>query len=161
MPRSNFGRFQSFQTRCPMPDNELTQTDEQHSRWDNVRLWLIGAILLSLFCGVGGPFVFVLVVDQPDRSRWTRAQSEMGEIQKMLNRHAIDHGGTYPATLAGLGTAYGPLPQDPFTQSDYLYTRKGDGFELRCLGADGAPGGVSGADRDIVYDETGLQEPSP
>ncbi len=112
----------------------------------------IGVLLLIAVASL----LVVVWSSEPDKARWTRAQTDMGEIQKALLRYALDHGGKYPASLGDLVPTFGgPLPQDPFTKLDYGYIRTGDGFRLQCLGMDGKPGGTQPPDRDIVFDEKG------
>lgn len=121
-----------------------------------VRL-LLFSLILFLFFGVFGDFVFVLVLDKPDHAKWTKAQTEMGEIRKALNQYAVEHSGHYPDSLEALVHHYFPsgVLKDPFSRDNFLYERTDAGFVLICLGKDLAEGGAEIPERDIVFDETG------
>jgi len=68
-------------------------------------------------------------------------------LQDALYLYAVDHGGLFPATLAELGEEL--AAQDPWGRPyAYVQLPEGEGFELSCLGADGAPGG-RGAQADL------------
>ncbi|MCA8915233.1 MAG: type II secretion system protein GspG [Planctomycetes bacterium] len=125
-----------------------------------LRSLLLFLLLIILTLGVFGDCVFVFVLDKPDRSKWTRAQTELGEIQKALNRYALDHDGAYPDSLRPIEQLYFKtgMPKDPFTKDVYLYERTETGFVLTCFGADMAEGGDERPMADIVFDETGLVE---
>lgn len=70
------------------------------------------------------------------------ARATMVSTARRLDRHRARHG-RYPSTLDELGRAEdaGP-PRDPWGGPlRYARTKKGRGYVLVCLGADGAPGG--------------------
>jgi len=115
---------------------------------------LLFFLILFLFLGVFGDFVFVLVLDKPDHAKWTKAQTELSEIQKALNEYALDHHGKYPDRLQLLELQFFKhgVPKDPFTKDNYIYERTDTGFVLICLGKDQAEGGAGIPDRDIVFD---------
>lgn len=113
-------------------------------------------LLVVLIFGVGGDFFFALASD-PNKAKWTKAQTELGEIAKALELYAKQNG-EYPKELVNLEQEYfkSGVPKDPFTKDDYIYERTPTGFRLMSLGMDKAPGGGEIPDRDIVYEENGL-----
>ena len=119
---------------------------------------LVELMVVIVILGIIGTMAFVFVLDKPDKAKWTKAQTEMGEIQKALNTYALEHDSEYPDSLEVLTETYfkSGLPKDPFTKDDYIYERTPTGFRLMSLGMDKAPGGGEIPDRDIVYEENGL-----
>lgn len=120
---------------------------------------LVELMVVIVILGIIGTMAFVFVLDKPDRAKWTKAQTEMGEIQKALNTYALEHDGEYPADLseiAGEGKAFPQgVPKDPFSKEDYIYEPLDRGFELICLGKDGVEGGEEIPDKDIIFTESG------
>ncbi|MCA8918104.1 MAG: prepilin-type N-terminal cleavage/methylation domain-containing protein [Planctomycetes bacterium] len=123
---------------------------------------LVELMVVIVILGIIGTMAFVFVLDKPDKAKWTKAQTEMGEIQKALNTYALEHDSEYPDSLEVLTETYfkSGLPKDPFTKDDYIYEVLDDGFTLTCLGKDQAEGGAEVPDKDIVYTESGLMEES-
>jgi general secretion pathway protein G len=119
---------------------------------------LIELMVVIVILGIIATMAFVFVLDKPDETRWTTAQSEMAEITKALNDYALNHDGDYPDSLEVLTEKHFPngVPKDPFTKEDYLYETTDTGFTLTCLGKDLAEGGAEKPNKDIVYNEAGL-----
>lgn len=119
---------------------------------------LVELMVVIVILGIIGTMAFVFVLDKPDKAKWTKAQTEMGEIQKALTQYALEHDNEYPDSLDVLTKGYFPngLPKDPFTKADYLYEPLDRGFELTCLGKDNAEGGLEVPDKDIVFTESGM-----
>lgn len=114
----------------------------------------LGVIVVAL---VGAYSVFE-IVDAPGKrnARWEKARSDMGELQKALTQHALEHQGRYPQTLAEVAPMFGGnLPRDPFTKAEFHYAPTAGGFVLTCLGNDGKPGGNGRPDADIVFTPEG------
>lgn len=66
---------------------------------------------------------------------------ELREIEDALYLHAVEHANRFPSTLADLGLE-AAAAEDPWGRPFAYATREeGVGFDLRCLGADGAVGG--------------------
>jgi general secretion pathway protein G len=119
---------------------------------------LIELMVVIVILGIIGTMAFVFLLDEPDRARWERARTEMGQIQNALNRYHLDHG-EYPETLEAVADRFNNrVPRDPFTREPYEYRRTERGFELRSLGADGVEGGEEIPDRDIIFNERGQIE---
>jgi hypothetical protein len=107
--------------------------------------------MAALWVGLG-----TFLGDGATKAKREQAKVEMMEIGEALNVHAVGKSGTYPTDLNPIRSAFGPaMPVDPFTGLDFTYLRTPDGFELRCLGRDGLPGG-SGADGDILVTHLGF-----
>ncbi|MCA8914777.1 MAG: type II secretion system protein GspG [Planctomycetes bacterium] len=107
-----------------------------------------------------GALVLLFVIDKPDSdslSRWRKAHTEMGEIQKALNQYSLDHNDRYPESLDALQEEYlkSGVPKNPFSKQPYGYLTNGERFVLICYGHDGLPGGEEDMDSDIVYTEAG------
>lgn len=120
---------------------------------------LVELMVVIVILGIIGTMAFVFVLDKPDKAKWTKAQTEMGEIQKALTQYALEHDSEYPDTLDVLKESYfqNGLPKDPFTKDDFDYETVDGGFRLVCLGKDQADGGAEVPDKDIVYTEFGLE----
>lgn len=120
---------------------------------------LVELMVVIVILGIIGTMAFVFVLDKPDKAKWTKAQTEMGEIQKALNQYALEHDSTYPDSLEALTESYfkSGLPKDPFSRDDYIYELTDSGFTLTCLGKDLAEGGAESPEKDIVFTESGLQ----
>ena len=118
---------------------------------------LVELMVVIVILGIIGTMAFVFVLDKPDKAKWTKAQTEMGEIQKALNQYSLDHDGDYPDTLDALTDSYfrSGVPKDPFSKDDYAYEKLDDGFTLTCYGKDQAEGGAEVPDKDIVFNEAG------
>jgi hypothetical protein len=143
-----------------MPD-ESAPAPRKRSTWDRVALLAAALISVTLLLSLCGNVAFVFVLDKPDETRWTTAQTEMAEITKALNKYSLDHAGAYPPSLAPLTTTYFPngVPKDPFSKGDYHYERTSSDFTLVCLGKDLKPGGAEVPERDVIFDETGQIAP--
>lgn len=117
---------------------------------------LIELMVVIVILGIIGTMAFVFVLDKPDKAKWTKAQTEMGEIQKALNDYSLENDGNYPDSLEAIATKFGGnMPKDPFTKEDFLYEPSGSDFTLKCLGKDQAEGGAEVPDKDIVFTKTG------
>jgi len=104
-------------------------------------------------------------IPQPDREAMVR--SDLATIVAALEAFRDVHG-TLPQALEPLvhpdGEGHHFLPAgtaaiyDPWGHP-YVYERTDGGYRLRCLGADGAPGG-GGADRDVDAAELAAESPA-
>lgn len=81
-----------------------------------------------------------------------RARAELGAVKALLDQHAIDHGGTYPAALADVPALSASILVDPWGRP-YVYAPpsapRGTPL-LGTYGADGRPGGT-GEDADVLW----------
>jgi len=69
------------------------------------------------------------------------AATHMDQLGELLDVHAEQHGGEYPATLAGLSETLDYEARDPWG-NEYAYEVHDNGrYQLSCLGSDGARGG--------------------
>lgn len=121
---------------------------------------LVELMVVIVILGIIGTMAFVFVLDKPDKAKWTKAQTEMMEIQKALNTYALEHDGELPDSLEPLreGAFKGSMPKDPFSKEDFVYEKRGsNSFTLTCLGKDRQEGGAEIPDKDIVVTEAGLQ----
>jgi general secretion pathway protein G len=118
---------------------------------------LIEILVVVFIIGLLATIVSVNVIGQTDTARITKAKAELKELEQGLHLYKLDNG-IYPTTEQGLkalvqrptsGPAprkYDPegyvqkIPEDPWGNS-YVYLSDGQTFVLRCLGADGEPGG--------------------
>ena len=117
---------------------------------------LVELMVVIVILGIIGTVAFVFVMDKPDKAKWTKAQTEMGEIVKALSTYKLDHG-DYPDSLDAIGDQFnGKVPNDPFSKQPYSYERNQTGFTLTCLGKDQADGGAEVPDKDIRYTERGI-----
>ncbi|MCB9931910.1 MAG: prepilin-type N-terminal cleavage/methylation domain-containing protein [Planctomycetes bacterium] len=120
---------------------------------------LVELMVVIVILGIIGTMAFVFVLDKPDKAKWTKAQTEMGEIQKALNTYALENDSTYPESLSEIEGEGKPFPngtpKDPFSKDDYIYEVTDSGFTLTCLGKDLAEGGAEVPDKDIVFTEAG------
>lgn len=121
---------------------------------------LVELMVVIVILGIIGTIAFVFVLDNPDKAKWEKARTEMGEIHKALGVYAVENDNTYPDSLEAISKSFpgGKVPSDPFTKSPYQYEPQGDTFRLICLGKDQAEGGAEIPNRDIVFDERGLLE---
>lgn len=128
--------------------------------WRNKRgFTLIELMVVIVILGIIGTIAFVFVLDNPDRARWQKAQTEMAEIVKALNTYHLHNGGQYPDSLDQVADKFNnKVPVNPFTKQPYVYEKTTNGFTLTCYGKDDAPGGEKDADKDIVFTERGLLE---
>jgi len=120
---------------------------------------LVELMVVIVIVGIIATMAFVFVMDKPDKAKWTKAQTEMMEIQKALNTYSLEHEGELPDSLEPLRQSAfrAGLPKDPWTREDFLYEKTGSGsFTLTCLGKDRQPGGTEVPDKDIVVTEAGL-----
>jgi len=119
---------------------------------------LVELMVVIVILGIIGTVAFVFVMDKPDKAKWTKAQTEMGEIVKALNTYKLDKG-EYPDAVDAIADQFnGKVPSDPFSRQPYSYERTTSGFTLTCLGKDQAEGGAEVPDKDIRYTERGLVE---
>jgi len=118
---------------------------------------LIELMVVIVILGIIGTMAFVFLLDEPDKARWERARTEMGQIQSALNQYRLQHQ-QYPDTLDAIADRFpnNRVPRDPFSKDEYIYERTERGFRLMSYGADMAEGGEEVPDRDIIYTERGL-----
>jgi general secretion pathway protein G len=127
---------------------------------------LIEIMVVVVILAVLGALVVPKILENVDKARVTRAQSDIRAIQTALDLYRLDNF-KYPTTEQGLAAlvkqpsdptitnyrsgGYLPsLPKDPWNNF-YLYQSPGiDGrdYEITSLGRDGKPGG-DGYDADI------------
>jgi general secretion pathway protein G len=119
---------------------------------------LVELMVVIVILGIIGTVAFVFVMDKPDKTKWTKAQTEMGEIVKALNMYKLNGDNSeYPDSLEAIADQFnGKVPVDPFSKQPYAYERTQGGFTLTCLGKDQADGGAEIPDQDIRYTERGL-----
>ncbi|MCC6148853.1 MAG: type II secretion system protein GspG [Planctomycetes bacterium] len=117
---------------------------------------LVELMVVIVILGIIGTVAFVFVMDKPDKAKWTKAQTEMGEIVKALNTYNLDRG-DYPDAIDAIADQFnGKVPSDPFSKQPYAYERTATGFVLTCLGKDQAEGGAEVPDKDIRFTERGM-----
>ena len=126
---------------------------------------MVVVLVLGLLAGLVGPQIFGRVSE----ARTTTAGTQLELLGVALDSYRLDNG-LYPTTEQGLAAlrekpTQGPVPanwrgpylrravpEDPWGRP-YLYRSPpeagGTGYELRTLGADGAPGG-EGEDADLT-----------
>jgi type II secretion system protein G len=124
---------------------------------------LVELMVVIVILGIIGTVAFVFVMDKPDKARWEKARTEMGEIQKALNMYQADPAhGEYPEALDAIAESMPgkKVPIDPFSKQPYAYEKTQKGFMLTSLGKDQAEGGAEVPDKDIRYDERGLIDDS-
>jgi general secretion pathway protein G len=127
---------------------------------------LIEIMVVVVILAVLGALVVPKILENVDKARVTRAQSDIRAIQTALDTYRLDNF-KYPTTEQGLqalvkqpadptitnyrsGGYLGSLPKDPWNTL-YIYQSPGpDGrdYEITSLGRDGKPGG-EGYDADI------------
>ena len=127
---------------------------------------LIEIMVVVVILAVLGALVVPKILENVDKARVTRAQSDIRAIQTALDLYRLDNF-KYPTTEQGLqalvkqpsdptitnyraGGYLGTLPKDPWG-NPYLYTSPGtDGrdYDITSYGRDGKPGG-DGYDADI------------
>ena len=127
---------------------------------------LIEIMVVVVILAVLGALVVPKILENVDKARVTRAQSDIRAIQTALDLYRLDNF-KYPTTEQGLqalvkqpadptitnyrsGGYLPSLPKDPWNKL-YLYQTPGaDGreYEITSLGRDGKPGG-DGYDADI------------
>jgi general secretion pathway protein G len=125
---------------------------------------LIEILVVVFIIGLLATIVSVNVIGQTDNARITKAKADLKEIEQGLHLYKLDNG-IYPTTDQGLAALvqkptgapqprkYNPegyiqkIPEDPWG-NPYVYLSDGQGFVLRCLGADGEQGG-EGKNADI------------
>jgi general secretion pathway protein G len=128
-------------------------------RKNNRGFTLVELMVVIVILGIIGTMAFVFVLDKPDKAKWTKAQTEMGEIHKALNQYMVENDNELPDSLDALTkTAFrGGLPKDPWTKDNFIYEKTGTNtYFLKCLGKDKQEGGAEIPDKDIVYTEAGL-----
>ncbi|GIK54105.1 MAG: hypothetical protein BroJett014_30780 [Planctomycetota bacterium] len=117
---------------------------------------LVELMVVIVILGIIGTVAFVFVMDKPDKAKWEKARTEMGEIVKALNMYNLDNG-EYPDSLDAIADRFNnKVPSDPFSKQPYGYERTAAGFTLVCLGKDMAEGGAEVPDKDIRATEKGL-----
>jgi general secretion pathway protein G len=127
---------------------------------------LIEIMVVVVILAVLGALVVPKILENVDKARVTRAQSDIRAIQTALDLYRLDNF-KYPTTEQGLqalvkqpvdptitnyrsGGYLGSLPKDPWNNT-YQYVSPGpDGrdYEITTYGRDGKPGG-EGYDADI------------
>lgn len=124
---------------------------------------LVVIVVLGLLAGLIGPQLFGRVGE----ARATTARTQLSLLSVALDGYRLDNG-TYPTTAQGLAALWTkptqgptplnwkgpylrkPVPNDPWGRS-YVYVAPvpgPEGFSLKTLGRDGAPGGT-GEDEDL------------
>ncbi len=113
---------------------------------------LAGGVALFLFGHVG-------------EARTAKAKADLVQLDEALSYYRIKKG-SYPDSLEELAKPIegqeeplvkgGKIPKDPWG-NEYVYQKLDKGFELKCLGADGAEGG-EGENADILPYEEGEEE---
>lgn len=120
---------------------------------------LVELMVVIVILGIIGTMAFVFVLDNPDKARWERARTEMGQIVQALNTHSLENNGDYPESLAALEgerKAFpNGVPRDPFTDEEFYYEPLQGNFELICYGKDGVDGGEEIPNRDIIFNNAG------
>lgn len=121
---------------------------------------LVELMVVIVILGIIGTIAFVFVMDNPDKAKWEKARTEIGEIQKALNLYATSNDGDYPEDLEAIADKMpgGKVPVDPFTKEAYTYEITETGFIITCLGKDGSEGGDEVPNTDILCDERGFIE---
>lgn len=90
--------------------------------------------------------------DLPEGAKRERALGRMNSIRQALDAWSSKHSGTFPGGLAEVDIYFPDgVPLDPYTGLPFHYARTQGGYVLSCFGADGAIGGTSPEDRDIVF----------
>lgn len=127
---------------------------------------LIEIMVVVVILAVLGALVVPKILENVDKARFARAQSDIRAIQTALDLYRLDNF-KYPTTEQGLaalvkqpvdptitnyrsGGYLGSLPKDPWN-NQYQYVSPGpDGrdYEITSYGRDGKPGG-EGYDADI------------
>lgn len=130
--------------------------DERSNFWNSAVGGTVILLLAVLVSGVLGVAVYLFTYGTPDRGRWNKARTDMSQLTRMLNTHALEHNNAYPANLGAASPAASHrLRIDPFTGRSYDYTRTPTGFRLECLGSDGVVGGADIPEKDIIFTEVG------
>ena len=125
---------------------------------------LIVIVIMAGIAALVGPALF----SKLDEAKVDQARIQMKNLAGALELYRLDNA-CYPTTEQGLGAMLqrpsvgqvpqnwrGPylnaksVPKDPWN-GDYDYRSNGSQFELKCLGADLAPGG-EGLDQDLKYE---------
>lgn len=127
---------------------------------------LIEILVVVVILAVLGAMVVPKILENVDKARVTRAQSDIRAIETALDLYRLDNF-KYPTTEQGLaalvkqpadptitnyrsGGYLKAVPKDPWN-NPYLYQapgRNGEEYEIRSLGRDGKEGG-EGYDADI------------
>lgn len=141
-----------------MSPEAIAEDPESPERRSNLKaitvIGILAALVVAILVWLGVRFLLRAV----EKGTWVKTQTEMGEIQQALNKYAVAHGGSYPATLSDLVPTFGgPLPTDPYTGGEFRYSKSASGFQLECLGRDDKSGGAEIPDRDIIFDEKGMR----
>ena len=133
----------------------------RHSGFTLIEIMVVVVILAVL-----GALVVPKILENVDKARVTRAQSDIRAIQTALDLYRLDNF-KYPSTEQGLqalvkqpadptvtnyrsGGYLGSLPKDPWNKP-YQYANPGAGgreYDITSFGRDGKPGG-DGYDADI------------
>lgn len=78
---------------------------------------LVELMVVIVILGIIGTVAFVFVMDKPDKAKWTKAQTEMGEVVKALNTYNLDRG-DYPDSIDAIADQFnGKVPTTPFPSS--------------------------------------------
>ncbi len=147
---------------APKTETETTETRRKQAGFSLVELMVVVFIM-----GLLATLIIVNVAPVGDRSRVTKAQADISNLENALEQYSLDLY-TYPSTEQGLAalsappagvdaTLYRPggyirrVQEDPWG-NPYQYafpgTRSGGRFDVFSLGADGQPGG-EGNNADI------------
>ena len=125
---------------------------------------LIVIVIMAGIAALVGPALF----SKLDEAKVDQARIQMKNLSGALELYRLDNS-SYPSTEQGLNAMIqqpnvgripqnwrGPylnaksVPKDPWG-GDYAYRSNGGSFELKCLGANLAPGG-DGLDQDILHE---------
>lgn len=145
----------------------VTQQKPEEKRQKESGFSLVELMVVVFIMGLLATLIIVNVAPVGDRSRVTKAQADISNLENALEQYSLDLY-TYPSTDQGLAalssppagidaTLYRPggyirrVQNDPWG-NPYQYafpgTRSGGRFEVFSLGADGQPGG-EGNNADI------------
>jgi len=135
---------------------------------DESGLTLIELTIVIVILGILAAVIAPRILDQPQRARVSKAQTEIGNIQLALEQYAIAVG-EYPTTEQGLGALWrAPSPMPPNWDGPYIKTPNfidpwgntyvyrqpgthyGYDYDLYSMGKDGKVGGEDELDRDIT-----------
>ena len=146
----------------PETENPMTENAEpaQKSQRKRNGFTLVELMVVIFILGLLTTIVVINVLPSQDRAMTEKARSDIATLSQALEMYRLDNL-TYPTSADGLKALSEPpgslpassryrkggyiknLPDDPWGRP-YQYDnpgRRGPGFDLYSLGADGAPGG--------------------
>ena len=134
----------------------MTMTNRMN-RWKRSArgMTLVEIMVVVTILALMGTAVAVYATKQMADARIKQAKTDIHTLGECLDLYKVDKG-RYPSTEEGIAAVVAagkckPNIKDPW-QREYIYLfpgPSGDGFELKSLGSDGAPGG-EGDSADIV-----------